>query len=101
MSRSVCTSGLAAALVSGLLAFGAAPARAQEYVAGSYAPAPVTSYYYPPVTYYYAYPPYAYAPVYSSYYYAPAYRDCYVYDSGWRGRWGWYGRGWFGRRWWR
>jgi hypothetical protein len=113
LNRSVCKFGLAAALVLGVLAFSASPAQAQVYGSGYYAPTPVYSYYYPPSypsyeypSYYYtpAYPSYYYTPAYASYYYAPACRYYYSYDGayvGWRGRWGWYGRGWHGRYWWR
>ena len=99
MTRSVCKFGLAAALVLGVLAFGAAPAQAQVYVSGYYAPTPVYSSCCPSSYYVPAYQSYDYTPAYSSCYYAPAYRYCYPCGGsyvGWRGRWGWSDRGWRG-----
>ena len=104
MNRSVCKFGLAAALVVFVLAFGATRAQAEVYVSRYYAPTPVYSYSYPPSYYYSGYPSYYYTPGYSSYYSAPAYRSYYPYRRaylGWRGGWGWYGRGWHGRYRWR
>jgi hypothetical protein len=80
MNRSVCKLGLAAALVLGALAFGAAPAQAQDYVMASPAPATVYSYNCAPTYYYYpAYTscyctPTCHHPGYVSYYYVPTYR---------------------------
>src|SRR5215468_7899318 len=76
MNRSVCTFGLAAALVWGALAFSAAPAQAQVYVTGYSAPTPGYSYSYPPSYYVSGYPAYDYTPAYHTYYCVPAYR-CY------------------------
>jgi hypothetical protein len=103
MGRSVCKLGLAATLVWGALAFGAAPARAQVYVSGYSAPTPVYSYYYPPSYSYDGYVSYYSTPAYSSYYYAPAYPCYYPYRGhvGWRGHCGGVGRGWRGRCYWR
>ena len=95
MNRSVCKLGLAAALVLGALAFGAAPAQAQDYVTGSPAPAPVYSYSSPPTYYYYpAYtscycPPTCHYPTYVSYYYVPTYRYYHSCCS-----WSWRACGW-------
>ena len=99
MNRSVSKFGLAAALVLGALAFSATPAQAQVYVSGYYAPTPAYSDCYSPSYSYYGYASYSYTPAYSSYSYAPACRYYYPYRGryvGWRGRWGWYGRGWRG-----
>ena len=91
MNRSACKHGLAAALVLGALAFGAAPAQAQEYVTGSPAPASAysyncqpTYYYYPAYTSYYC-PPTCHYTGYVSYYYVPTYRYYHSYcGCGWR-----------------
>ena len=104
MKRSVCKFGFAAVLVVGVLAFSAAPAQAQVYVSGYYAPTPVYSYCYPPSYYSSGYASYSYTPAYSWHPYAPAYRPWYRHGGayvGWRGRWGWYGRGWHGGYRWR
>src|SRR4051812_34964080 len=104
MNRTVCKLGLAAALVVGVMAFSATPARAQVYVSGYYG-APAYTYSYYPSAYSYGYPSYYAAPAYSSYYYTPAYSSYYVapaygyypssgvYLSVGSG-WGWGGRGW-------